>query len=99
MGLTFTPLHPVFVAECSGVDIGEPLSPENAAAIEGGMDRYAVLVFRRGTPLTTAQQLASCLPGVLRGALIARARRSQCSADPERCALERKIGRARDVYE
>ncbi len=58
MGLTFTPLHPVFVAECSGVDIGEPLSPDTAAAIEEGMDRYAVLVFRRSAPLTTEQQLA-----------------------------------------
>jgi len=58
MSLTFLPLHPVFSAECSGVDIGEPLSPADAAAIEDGMDRYAVLVFRRGTPITTAQQLA-----------------------------------------
>ena len=58
MAATFAPLHPVFVAECSGVDIGEPLSTKNAAAIQDGMDRYAVLVFRRGVPLTTAQQLA-----------------------------------------
>src|SRR5262245_15641724 len=58
MGLSFTPLHSVFVAECSGLDIGEPLSPELASAIEDAMDRYAVLVFRRSTPLTTAQQLA-----------------------------------------
>lgn len=58
MALTFTPLHPVFVAECSGLDIGEPLSAENAAAIQDGMDRYAILVFRRSAPLTTAQQLA-----------------------------------------
>jgi alpha-ketoglutarate-dependent taurine dioxygenase len=58
MGLDFTPLHPVFVAECSGLDIGEPLAPDHASAIEDAMDRYAVLVFRRGTPLTTAQQLA-----------------------------------------
>ena len=56
MSLDFSPLHPVFVAECSGVDISEPLSPEDAAAIEDAMDRYAVLVFRRGTPLTTARQ-------------------------------------------
>ena len=53
MSLTFTPLHPIFAAECSGLDIGEPVSRENAAAIEDAMDRYAVLVFRRGTPLTT----------------------------------------------
>ena len=58
MNPTFTPLHPVFAAECSGVDIGKPITPEVAAAIEDGMDRYAVLVFRRGTPLTTEQQLA-----------------------------------------
>ena len=58
MGLTFTPLHPVFAAECAGVDIGEPISREIAAAIEDAMDRYAVLVFRRDTPLTTEQQLA-----------------------------------------
>src|SRR5678815_4800098 len=58
MALTFAPLHPVFVAECLDVDIGEPLSEEDAKAIQDGMDRYAVLVFRRSAPLTTAQQLA-----------------------------------------
>ena len=58
MALTFTPLHPVFAAECTGVDIAQPLSPEAVAAIEQGMDRYAVLVFRQGRPLTTEQQLA-----------------------------------------
>src|SRR5687768_1464804 len=58
MALTFTPLHPVFAAECSGVDLGEPLSRDNAVAIEEGMDRYAVLVFRREKPLTTQQQIA-----------------------------------------
>src|SRR5690349_2972588 len=57
MSLTFTPLHPVFAAECSGVDIAKPISPETAAQIEAGMDRYAVLVFRRDTPLTTQQQI------------------------------------------
>ena len=57
LGLTFTPLHPVFAAECSGVDIGEPISPEIAAVIHDAMDRYAVLVFHRSTPLTTDQQI------------------------------------------
>ena len=57
MGLTFTPLHPVFAAECSGVDIREPISPETADAIQDAMDRYAVLVFHCGKPLTTQQQL------------------------------------------
>ena len=58
MNVTFNPLHPVFAAECSGVDISRPLSTDVARAIEEGMDRYAVLVFRRATPLTTEQQIA-----------------------------------------
>jgi alpha-ketoglutarate-dependent 2,4-dichlorophenoxyacetate dioxygenase len=58
MSLAFTPLHPVFAAECSGVDIGEPITSRHAAAIQEAMDQYAVLVFRRATPLTTDQQLA-----------------------------------------
>ena len=57
LGLTFTPLHPVIAAECGGVDIGAPISSAIAAAIEDAMDRYAVLVFRRGTPLSTEQQI------------------------------------------
>ena len=58
MRLRFTPLHPAFAAECSGVDISQPIPPQVAAAIEAAMDRYAVLVFRRGAPLTTEQQIA-----------------------------------------
>ncbi|HTE14216.1 MAG TPA: TauD/TfdA family dioxygenase, partial [Burkholderiales bacterium] len=57
LGATFSPLHPVIAAECSGVDIGEPLSPAMADAIHDAMDRYAVLVFRRGKALTTDQQI------------------------------------------
>src|ERR1051325_2273409 len=58
MGITFTPLHQTIGAECSGVDIAEPLTPEQVATIDQGMDRYAVLVFRRKEPLTTEQQIA-----------------------------------------
>jgi alpha-ketoglutarate-dependent 2,4-dichlorophenoxyacetate dioxygenase len=58
MAVTFTPLTPVFAAECSGVDIGLPLTPQDAAAIDEGMDRYAVLVFRREQPLTADRQIA-----------------------------------------
>ena len=54
---SFTPLHPLFAAECSGVDLREPISRETASAIEDAMDRYAVLVFHCGTPLTTQQQI------------------------------------------
>ena len=38
-------IHPVFVGEVSGVDLSKPLTREEAAAIDAGMDRYAVLVF------------------------------------------------------
>ena len=50
-------LHPVFVGEVSGVDVSAPLTAEEAAAIEAGMDRYAVLVFR-DQQLTDEQQMA-----------------------------------------
>ena len=46
MPVAIRQIHPVFVGEVSGVDIKGPLSREAIAAIEAGMDRYAVLVFR-----------------------------------------------------
>jgi len=58
MPISFTPLHPVFAAECTGVDIARPLTAEQTAAIDAGMDRYAVLVFRREAPMSTEQQIA-----------------------------------------
>ena len=57
LGITFSPLHPVIAAECKGVDISAPVSPEAADSIHDGMDRYGVLVFRQGTALTTGEQL------------------------------------------
>jgi alpha-ketoglutarate-dependent 2,4-dichlorophenoxyacetate dioxygenase len=38
-------ITPVFAGDVSGVDITQPLSRDEVAAIEAGMDRYAVLVF------------------------------------------------------
>jgi alpha-ketoglutarate-dependent 2,4-dichlorophenoxyacetate dioxygenase len=58
MAVTFKPLQPLFAAEVSGVDIGAPLSAEDRNAIDAGMDRYAVLVFRREAPLSNEAQLA-----------------------------------------
>ena len=43
--LSIHQIHPVFVGEVTGVDLSKPLTREEAAAIEAGMDRYAVLVF------------------------------------------------------
>src|SRR5260370_4855114 len=50
-------LHRVFAGEVSGIDCRRPVARGEAAAIEAGMARYAVLVFR-DQPLTDAQQIA-----------------------------------------
>jgi alpha-ketoglutarate-dependent 2,4-dichlorophenoxyacetate dioxygenase len=57
MGMEIRQLHPSFVGKVSGVDITKPLTHAEVAAIEGGMDRYALLVFR-DQQLTDEQQLA-----------------------------------------
>jgi alpha-ketoglutarate-dependent 2,4-dichlorophenoxyacetate dioxygenase len=57
MRVAIRQIHPVFVGEVSGVDLRERLTPEEAAAIEAGMDRYAVLVFH-DQQITDEQQLA-----------------------------------------
>jgi alpha-ketoglutarate-dependent 2,4-dichlorophenoxyacetate dioxygenase len=57
MAVSIQPLHPVFVGEVGGVDCRAPLDPKMVAAIEAGMDRYAVLVFR-DQDLGDAEQLA-----------------------------------------
>src|SRR5216683_1356194 len=57
MSITIRQIHPVFAGEVSGVDLRQPLTAEEAAAIEAGMDRYAVLVFH-DQDITDEQQLA-----------------------------------------
>jgi alpha-ketoglutarate-dependent 2,4-dichlorophenoxyacetate dioxygenase len=47
----------VFVGEVSGIDIAKPLTPDEANAVEAGMDRYAVLVFH-DQKITDEQQMA-----------------------------------------
>ena len=46
MTVAIRQIHPVFVGEVSGIDASKPLSQAEVAAIEAGMDRYAVLVLR-----------------------------------------------------
>lgn len=41
-----SPLHPKFAAAVTGVDLRRPPTPELIAAIEAGMNQYAVLVLR-----------------------------------------------------
>ena len=57
MSISIRPIHPVFAGEVSGIDTSQLLSADEVAAIEAGMDRYAVLVFR-DQKLTDDQQLA-----------------------------------------
>jgi alpha-ketoglutarate-dependent 2,4-dichlorophenoxyacetate dioxygenase len=56
MTLQLTPLHPVFAAEASGIDLTQPLAPADVRAINAAMNQYAVVVWR-GQPLTQQQQV------------------------------------------
>ncbi|MDP3613918.1 MAG: TauD/TfdA family dioxygenase, partial [Rubrivivax sp.] len=56
MSLQLKPLHPVFVAEASGLDLTQPLSDQDVRAINAAMNDYAVLLWR-GQPLTSQQQI------------------------------------------
>jgi len=56
MSVSIRQIHPVFVGEVSGIDIAGPLTVEEVAAIEAGMDRYAVLVFH-DQKITDEQQM------------------------------------------
>lgn len=57
MNLSIGQLHPVFVGEVAGCDLTKPISRDEVAALEAGMDRYAVLVLR-DQRITDEQQLA-----------------------------------------
>jgi alpha-ketoglutarate-dependent 2,4-dichlorophenoxyacetate dioxygenase len=56
MPLTLRPLHPLFVAEATGIDLRQAITPDQAAEIHRAMDRYAVLVFP-GQALDDDQQM------------------------------------------
>jgi alpha-ketoglutarate-dependent 2,4-dichlorophenoxyacetate dioxygenase len=60
MPIAIRQIGTVFVGEVSGIDVARPVTGEDVAAIEAGMDRYAVLVFRDQT-LTDDQQMAFSL--------------------------------------
>jgi alpha-ketoglutarate-dependent 2,4-dichlorophenoxyacetate dioxygenase len=49
--------RPLFAGEVSGIDITKPLTPDQASAIEAGMDQYGVLVFH-GQKFDDETQLA-----------------------------------------
>ena len=43
--MQFTPIHPVFGAKVTGVDLRHPLTQDEAAEIDAAMNAYALLVF------------------------------------------------------
>jgi alpha-ketoglutarate-dependent 2,4-dichlorophenoxyacetate dioxygenase len=55
MTITIRPLTPDFAGEVAGVDLTQPLNGAEAAALEAGMDRFAVLVYH-GQNITDEQQ-------------------------------------------
>jgi alpha-ketoglutarate-dependent 2,4-dichlorophenoxyacetate dioxygenase len=55
MAIGIRPLTPDFAGEVSGIDLTRTLSPAEVAALEAGMDRFAVLVYH-GQPVTDEQQ-------------------------------------------
>jgi alpha-ketoglutarate-dependent 2,4-dichlorophenoxyacetate dioxygenase len=60
MALSITPINPTrpdFAGEVTGADLRRALTATEVAAIENGMDRFAVLVFRN-QPIDNDQQVA-----------------------------------------
>lgn len=57
MAITLEPLHPLFVAQVTGVDLRSPLPADVFAEIHAAFNQYAILVFP-GQPLTDDEQLA-----------------------------------------
>jgi alpha-ketoglutarate-dependent 2,4-dichlorophenoxyacetate dioxygenase len=60
MAIAIRQLQKHFVGEVSGLDLRKPLTREEAAEVEAGMDKYAVLVFH-GQDITDDQQMAFAL--------------------------------------
>ena len=57
MGVEIRQVGECFAGEVTGIDLTETLLTENVKAINDGMDKYAVLTFRK-QPLTAEQQRA-----------------------------------------
>lgn len=57
MSVHIRPLTPHIGGEVEGIDMRRPLTPEEVAAVEAGMDRHAVLVFH-GQDVSDEQQVA-----------------------------------------
>ena len=51
MSLQLQPLHPAFGAMASGLDLRQPLTPDQVREIDDAMDTHGLLLFR-GQALT-----------------------------------------------
>jgi alpha-ketoglutarate-dependent 2,4-dichlorophenoxyacetate dioxygenase len=60
MAVSIRQIHPVFMGEVSGIDLTRELSREDVAALEAGMDQYAVLVYH-DQKIDNDQQMAFTL--------------------------------------
>ena len=58
MTLSAKPLHPLFAAELSGVDLRQEFAAADIQAIVRAMDRFAVCVVPHETPLTNDEHIA-----------------------------------------
>ncbi|HVA14904.1 MAG TPA: TauD/TfdA family dioxygenase [Stellaceae bacterium] len=58
MPLAAEPLHPLFAARITGLDMTRPLTPDEVSEVCALMDRYAVCVYPNATPLTNEQHIA-----------------------------------------
>jgi alpha-ketoglutarate-dependent 2,4-dichlorophenoxyacetate dioxygenase len=61
MALSIRQVHPLFVAEVTGVDMCQPPDADLTRQITDAADRYAVLIFRR-QQITDEQHLAFTAP-------------------------------------
>ena len=57
MSIAIKPLHPVFAAEVTGLDLRVPLDSDTVQAIDAAINQYAVLVFPNQR-ITDEQQMA-----------------------------------------
>ena len=94
MAITIRQVGPCFAGEVDGLDLARPLTPEDAAAIHAGMDRYAVLVFH-GRPVTPEQHMAFTLAlGAIENAVGTGLRENVPPAHRVRRRVQSRQGRA-----
>ena len=82
MAIETRPLHPHVGAEMTGIDVRNPLTPAEVAAVDAGMDKHAVLVLPR-QDITDEQQIEFTRNfGPLQNGANATLRRPELRLDP-----------------